>query len=117
MGWFDWLFARRKPKLVVDNESKELTKEDIEEGVISKKVSPALSDIVKEGVENILEKEIEEATVELAKFEEPKRARTSKGTYKADDPTTKDVNEAWVGGRAPKPKKKKVKVKKTSKKK
>ena len=60
---------------------------------------------------------MEEATIELAKFEEPKRARTSKGTYVADDPTTKDVNEAWVGGRAPKPKKKKVKVKKTSKKK
>ena len=35
----------------------------------------------------------------------PKRART-KGRYKADDPTTKDVNEAWVGGKAPKKKKK-----------
>ena len=31
----------------------------------------------------------------------PKRARTKKGRYKADDPTTKDVNEAWVGGKAP----------------
>jgi len=31
----------------------------------------------------------------------PKRARTKKGTYKGDDKSTKDVNEAWVGGKAP----------------
>ena len=34
----------------------------------------------------------------------PKRARTKKGTYKADDKSTKNVNEAWVGGKAPKKK-------------
>ena len=33
--------------------------------------------------------------------EKPKRARTKKGTYKADDPTTQDYNEAYVGGKAP----------------
>ena len=38
--------------------------------------------------------------------EKPKRART-KGRYKADDKSTKDVNEAWVGGKAPKKKKRK----------
>ena len=32
---------------------------------------------------------------------EPKRARTKKGRYKANDPTTKDYNEAYVGGKAP----------------
>ena len=32
----------------------------------------------------------------------PKRARTKKGKYRADDKATKDVNEAWVGGKAPK---------------
>ena len=37
----------------------------------------------------------------------PKRARTKKGTYKADDKSTKDVNEAWVGGKAPKKRRKK----------
>ena len=31
----------------------------------------------------------------------PKRARTKKGKYKADDPSTLDVNEAYVGGKAP----------------
>ena len=40
------------------------------------------------------------------KEEKPKRARTKKGTYKADDKSTKDVNEAWVGGKAPKKKRK-----------
>ena len=34
--------------------------------------------------------------------EKPKRARTKRGTYRADDPTTKDFNEAYVGGKAPK---------------
>ena len=45
---------------------------------------------------------VEDATVELESFEdapvikaEPKRARTKKGTYVADDKSTPDVNEAW----------------------
>ena len=37
----------------------------------------------------------------------PKRARTKKGKFKAEDKSTKDVNEAWVGGKAPKKKRKK----------
>ena len=32
----------------------------------------------------------------------PKRARGKKGKFLADDKSTKDVNEAWVGGKAPK---------------
>ena len=45
--------------------------------------------------------------------QKPKRARTAKGKYKADDKKTKDVNEAWVGGKAPKKKaKRKTKGKK-----
>ena len=36
----------------------------------------------------------------------PKRART-KGRYKADDKSTKEINEAWVGGKAPKKRRKK----------
>ena len=32
---------------------------------------------------------------------QPKRARNSKGQFVADDKSTKDVNEAWVGGKAP----------------
>jgi len=39
--------------------------------------------------------------------EKPKRARTGKGRYKADDKSTKDVNETWVGGKTPKKRRKK----------
>ena len=39
--------------------------------------------------------------------EKPKRARGKKGRYKADDKSTPNVNEAWVGGKAPKRKRKK----------
>ena len=35
-------------------------------------------------------------------YTKPKRARDAKGRYKGDDKSTKDVNEAWVGGKAPK---------------
>ena len=37
----------------------------------------------------------------------PKRARNKSGRYKKDDKSTPDVNEAWVGGKAPKKKRKK----------
>ena len=37
----------------------------------------------------------------------PKRARGKKGRYKGDDLTTEGYNEAWVGGKAPKKKKRK----------
>ena len=37
---------------------------------------------------------------------EPKRARTEMGRFVADDKSTKDVNEAWEGGKAPKRRKK-----------
>ena len=49
-----------------------------------------------------LEKEMKMATTK-----KPKRARGKKGRYLADDPTTKDYNEAYVGGKAPKKKKRK----------
>ena len=46
---------------------------------------------------NALEKEMK-----MAITKKPKRARGKKGRYLADDPTTKGINEAWVGGKAPK---------------
>ena len=39
------------------------------------------------------------------KNHKPKRARTKRGRYVADDPSTKNVNEAWIGGKAPNKKK------------
>jgi len=41
---------------------------------------------------------------EAPKPVEPVRARNEDGTLKADDVSTPDVNEAWVGGKAPKKK-------------
>tara|TARA_Y100000593_G_C4063496_1_gene215598 strand:- start:164 stop:427 length:264 start_codon:yes stop_codon:yes gene_type:complete len=53
--------------------------------------------------------------IELDKFpkkvSKPKRARTKKGRYVKDDKSTPNINEAWIGGKAPKKttkKKKKV---------
>jgi|TARA_B100001939_G_C16470274_1_gene416915 hypothetical protein len=40
------------------------------------------------------------------------RARDNKGHYVADDPSTPDINEAYVGGKAPKKKAKKKTKKK-----
>jgi len=33
------------------------------------------------------------------------RARTATGKLQADDPSTPEINEAWIGGKAPKKKK------------
>ena len=42
----------------------------------------------------------------------PKRARNKSGRYRKDNKATKDVNEAWGGGKAPKKiRKKKIKKK------
>ena len=44
--------------------------------------------------------------VKEATKSKPKRARGKKGKFLADNKMTKDVNEAWVGGKAPKKRKK-----------
>ena len=38
----------------------------------------------------------------LVLTKEVKRARTKRGRYKADDKSTADYNEAWVGVKSPK---------------
>ena len=49
-------------------------------------------------------KEIIDDALELIWGErpEPERARNKKGKFVADDKSTEDYNEAWVGGEAPK---------------
>ena len=65
--------------------------------------------------EKILDEAMKEAEITLDKFEanefkpvpmslKPtslKRARNKKGQYEEDDESTPDINEAWVGGKAP----------------
>ena len=53
-----------------------------------------------------LEKLVRINALVLDKEYKPKRARTKLGRYKADDKSTSDYNEAWVGGRKPKKKRK-----------
>ena len=46
--------------------------------------------------------DVQESEIKPAKKAEPKRARTKSGHYQKDDVGTTDINEAWVGGVAPK---------------
>ena len=55
---------------------------------------------------NELVDEIYEMIMGTERRPKPKRART-KGRYRADDKSTPNVNEAWVGGKAPKKRRKK----------
>ena len=50
--------------------------------------------------------EIWEVVFGIERRPKPKRSRTKKGRYKADDKSTKDYNEAWEGGKAPRDKRK-----------
>ena len=52
----------------------------------------------------------------LTKEVKPKRARTKRGRYKGDKKSTKNYNEAWVDGKAPKRKSKKRKLNRKRKK-
>ena len=54
-----------------------------------------------------LEKLVRTNALVLDKEYKPKRARTKRGRYKGDDKSTDTYNEAWVGGKAPKRKRKK----------
>ena len=50
---------------------------------------------IREVIDNILE-------LIWGKEPKPRRSRTRRGRFVADDKSTKDINEAWVGGKAPK---------------
>ena len=54
-----------------------------------------------------LEKLVGSNALVLDKKYKPKRAKTERGRYKGDDKSTDSYNEAWVGGKAPKRKRKK----------
>ena len=49
----------------------------------------------------------EELVLDKKRKPKPKRARTRRGRYKGDKKSTKNYNEAWVGGKAPKRRRKK----------
>ena len=84
----------------MSDKEEEFLPKDIVEGIKLDKFKAEQGEVI----ELVSEKVVTEVS-------EPKRARTKKGTYRADDKSTPDVNEAWEGGKAPKkrgrPKKKK----------
>ena len=47
-------------------------------------------------------KKLPKGAMKMATTKKPKRARGPKSRYKGDDKSTPDINEAWVGGKAPK---------------
>ena len=65
---------------------------------------PAPKKKEKKKVSGVVRKEKDEKWRKDTVWEKPKRARTVKGRYKGDDKSTPDVNEAWMGGKAPKKK-------------
>ena len=52
-----------------------------------------------------------EVILQAEETKKPKRAKTAKGKFKADDKSTPNVNEAWEGGVSPKSKTRTKKVK------
>ncbi len=66
--------------------------------------------------EPVTNTQITDAVTQAAPEVKPKRARTTKGTLVADNPTTPNVNEAWVGGKAPAKTAKKTKASKKKRK-
>ena len=129
MGLLDWFRRKRKRPIVADEKGKSPYSQAKE--IIQKQKT----------VDEMIKKAEEKSEVTLEKFDKeaatpkpqakpkpssqedewrkgtvwkkPKRARTAKGQYKGDDESTTDVNEAWVGGKAPsKPTAKKTQVKK-----
>ena len=74
--------------------------------------------VMKQMVENGWAQEVKMEDISDVETGEVVRARNEKGHFIADDPNTPDVNEAYVGGKAPAKKKttKKSTAKKTTKK-
>ena len=65
-----------------------------------KELSEGILDMIGPKDFKITDDEVSE-DLKYGMMEKPKRARTKKGRYKADDLSTPDVNEAYVGGKAP----------------
>jgi len=76
---------------------------------ISGKSPKTVEKVVEEPIEeSVIETTIEEEVVVEEITEEPVRARDENGQFIADDPSTPE-NEAWVGGVAPKKRRKRSK--------
>jgi hypothetical protein len=119
LAWHDktykWLFGKEipetkpvpkmadpkpKPKEVVKEEV--VVKAEVKEEV---KVKAEVKEETKPEILTLSPKKKNTAWEQTKKAKKIKRARTVKGRYVADDKSTANTNEAWVGGKSPKKKK------------
>ena len=120
LAWHDktykWLFGKEIPETkpvpkMADPKPKpkEVVKEEVKEEV---KVKAEVKEETKPEILTLSPKKKKDDwrkdTVweQTKKAKKIKRARTVKGRYVADDKSTADTNEAWVGGKSPNKKKK-----------
>ena len=61
-------------------------------------------------LEELIDRTVDNWAKILGFVDEEGRAKESDGTFKADDPSTPDVNEAWKSGKQPKKIAKKTKA-------
>ena len=94
--FYNWLFVVEK-----DVKSKRATRKPVP--TTKKKMAGAQAGAQ---AKKVKQKHDSSTPKEVPKREDAviKRARDKSGRYKGDDKSTPDINEAWVGGKRPKPK-------------
>ena len=113
LAWHDktykWLFGKEVPESkpvpkMADPKSKEVVEEEVSIKVeVKEETKPEILTLSPKKKKDDWRKDtVWEQTKKAKKI---KRARTVKGRYVADDKSTANTNEAWVGGKSPKKKK------------
>ena len=114
LDWHDknykWLFGKEVPESkpvpkMADPKPKEVVEEEVAiEVEVKEETKPEILTLSPKKKKDDWRKD---TVWEQAKKEKKfKRTRTVKGRYVADDKSTANTNEAWVGGKSPKKKKK-----------
>ena len=113
LDWHDknykWLFGKEVPESkpvpkMVDPKPKEVVEEEVAiEVEVKEETKPEILTLSSKKKDTVWE---HAKKAKNRKETMLKRTRTVKGRYVADDKSTADTNEAWVGGKSPKKKKK-----------
>ena len=119
LAWHDktykWLFGKEVPESkpvpkMADPKPKEVVEEEVAiEVEVKEETKPEILTLSPKKKKDDWRKDTVWEHAKKAKNRKEtmlKRTRTVKGRYVADDKSTADTNEAWVGGKSPKKKKK-----------
>ena len=116
LAWHDktytWLFGKEVPESkpvpkMADPKPKEVVEEEVAlEVEVKEETKPEVLTLSPKKKDTVWE---HAKKAKNRKETMLKRTRTVKGRYVADDKSTADTNEAWVGGKSPKKKNKKKK--------